>query len=252
MNAEFKNRERRKCSAWAAQGVKRGRQPLSIASMLCWGLLCLGSPAALTHRAEIIDRLAAVVNRQIITLGDVEQELRLQELDPFSGDLTGVSSSQRQKVTQELVVQSLIEQTLIREQIQQFPGLEIDDEQVESQLAAIEKKTGGAEKLAEMKIDIQALRNRLRWQLQVMKFIDYRFRQFVVVDTKEIEAYYQNQFLPELQKRNAFPARNALPAPELSEVEERIRKILTEEKLNTQVEEWLASLRKDAAIEIFH
>ena len=79
-----------------------------------------------------------------------------------------------------------------------------------------------------------------------MKFIDYRFRQFVVVDTKEIEAYYQNQFLPELQKRNA------VPAPALADVEERIRKIVTEEKLNTQVDEWLASLRKDATIEIFH
>jgi peptidyl-prolyl cis-trans isomerase SurA len=214
--------------------------------MFWWGLLCLGSPDALIPRAEIIDRLVAVVNRQIITLGDVEQELRQQELDPFTGDRTAVGSSQQQKVAQELVVQRLIEQTLMREQIQQFPGLESDDEQVESQLAAAEKKIGGAEKLAEMKIDIQALRNRLRWQLQVMKFIDYRFRQFVVVDTKEIEAYYQNQFLPELQKRNASPA------PALAEVEERIRKILTEEKLNAQVDEWLASLRKDAAIEIFH
>ena len=143
-------------------------------------------------------------------------------------------------------MQRLIEQTLIREQIQQFPGLEIDDEQVESQVAAIEKKVGGAEKLAQMKIDIGAIRDRLRWQLQVMKFIDYRFRQFVVVDTKEIEAYYQNQLLPELQKRNVSSA------PELPEVEERIRKIVTEEKLNTQVDEWLASLRKDATIEIFH
>src|SRR4030095_9742529 len=134
----------------------------------------------------------------------------------------------------------------MREQIQQFPGLEIDDEEVESQIASVEKNVGGVEKLAEMKIDIGTLRDRLRWQLQVMRFIDYRFRQFVVVDTKEIEAYYQNQFLPELQKRNA------LPAPELAEVEERIRKIVTEEKLNTQVDEWLASMRKDATIEIFH
>jgi len=146
----------------------------------------------------------------------------------------------------EVVLQRLIEQTLIREQIQQFPGLEIDDEQVESQIASVEKNVGGAEKLAEMKIEIEALRDRLRWQLQVMKFIDYRFRQFVVVDTKEIEAYYQNQFLPELQKRNV-PS-----APELAEVEERIRKIVTEERLNTQVDEWLTSLRKDATIEIFH
>jgi peptidyl-prolyl cis-trans isomerase SurA len=214
--------------------------------MLWCGLWCLGFPGVLILRAEVIDRLVAVVNRQIITLGDVEKEMKLQELDPLTGDLTGVSSSQQQKVTQEQLVQRLIEQALIREQIQQFPGLEIADEQVESQIAEIEKKVGGAGKLAQMKVDIGAIRDRLRWQLQVMKFIDYRFRQFVVVDTKEIEAYYQNQFLPELQKRNV-PS-----APALAEVEERIRKIVTEEKLNTQVDEWLASLRKDATIEIFH
>jgi hypothetical protein len=208
--------------------------------------LCLGSPGGPTHKAEVIDRLMAVVNRQIITLGDVEQEVRMQEIDPSSGDLAGASSSQRQSVTQESVVQRLIEQTLVREQIQQFPGLEIDDEQVESQVAAIANKLGGAKKAAELKIDMAALRDRLRWQLQVMKFIDYRFRQFVVVDTKEIEAYYREQFLPELQKRKA------VPAPELAEVEEGIRKILTEEKLNIQVDEWLASLRKDARIEVFH
>jgi peptidyl-prolyl cis-trans isomerase SurA len=219
---------------------------VGIATMILGALLSLVPAGEIAMRAEIIDRLVAVVNGQIITLGDVEQEQRLQELDSLTGDLSGASPAQQQKVGQDAVVQRLIEQTLIREQIQQFPGLEIDDEQVESQLASIQKKLGGAEKLTDLKIDVNALRDRLRWQLQVMKFIDYRFRQFVVVDTKEIEAYYQNQFLPELQKRSG------LPAPPLAEVEEKIRKILTEEKLNTQVEEWLASLRKDASIEIFH
>ena len=214
--------------------------------MVWCGLWCLSFPGVLLLRAEVIDRLVAVVNRQIITLGDVEKEMKLQELDSLAGDPTGTNSLQQQKVTQELLVQRLIEQTLIREQIQQFPGLEIADEQVESQVAEIEKKVGGAGKLAQMKVDIEAIRDRLRWQLQVMKFIDYRFRQFVIVDTKEIEAYYQNQFLPELQKRNV-PS-----APELAQVEEKIRKILTEEKLNTQVDEWLSSLRKDATIEVFH
>ena len=217
---------------------------ITTATMLFGGLLGLGPTGGMTSRAEIIDRLMAVVNRQIITLGDVEQEIRLQGLDAFSGELTEIHS--QSQLTRELVLQRLIEQRLIREQIQQFPGLEVDDAQVESQLASIQKKLGGPEKLADLKIEIAAVRDRLRWQLQVMKFIDYRFRQFVVVDTKEIESYYQNAFVPELRKRST------LPAPPLAEVEEKIRKILTEEKLNTQVEEWLTSLRKDASIEIFH
>jgi peptidyl-prolyl cis-trans isomerase SurA len=207
--------------------------------------LCFGYPADSVSQAEVIDRLVAVVNRQIITLGDLEQEQRLQGLDALSAEPTGKSSAE-QRITQDVVLQRLIEQILIREQIQQFPGLEIEDALVESQLASVQKKLGGAEKLGDLNVETAAVKDRLRWQLQVMKFIDYRFRQFVMVDTKEIEAYYQNQFLPELQKRNS------LPAPQLADVEDKIRKIVTEEKLNIQVEEWLASLRKDASIEIFH
>ena len=246
MNAEFEHNAKGRDSLQSFGRVSGGCLSFANRVVVLVGVLCLGWPGISAHRTEVIDRLMAVVNRQIITLGDVEQELRMQVVDPSGKDLAGVNSTQQQKMSQEVVVQRLIEQTLIREQIQQFPGLEIDDEQVESQIASVEKNVGGAEKLAEMKIDVGALRDRLRWQLQVMKFIDYRFRQFVVVDTKEIEAYYQNQFLPELQKRNA------VPAPALADVEERIRKIVTEEKLNTQVDEWLASLRKDATIEIFH
>lgn len=241
MDAEFETRNIRQY----LQRIK-GRRTLLRISAILWGSLWgLGQAATFTFQAEIIDRLMAVVNRQIVTLGDVEQELRFQKLEPITGDLLGANSSEQQRLTQELAVHRLIEQVLIREQIQQFPGLEIDDEELESQLREIAKKAGGEQKLAEMKIDHQALRERLRWQSQVMRFIDYRFRQFVIVDTKEIEAYYRNDFLPELKKRNASPP------PELAEVEERIRQILTEEKLNIQVDEWLASLRKDASIEIF-
>ena len=244
MTSELAKTKRRMYRVSRVTGIK-SYQLRRIRPILWCGVMCLCLGDVITVRAEIIDRLMAVVNRQIITLGDIEQELRLQELDPVTQDVAG-SSAPRQKVTQEIILQRLIEQTLIREQIQQFPGLEIDDEKVESQFRAIEKQAGDSTKLAEMKIDVQAVKDRVRWQLQVLKFIDYRFRQFVVVDSKEIEAYYQNEFLPELQKRSA------LPAPALADVEERIRKILTEEKLNVQVDEWLASLRKDATIEIFH
>jgi len=244
MTSELANTKRRMYRDSRVTGIK-SYQLRRIRPILWCGVMCLCLGDVITVRAEIIDRLMAVVNRQIITLGDIEQELRLQELDAVTQDVAG-SSAPRQKVTQEIILQRLIEQTLIREQIQQFPGLEIDDENVESQFRAIEKQAGDGTKLAEMKIDVQAVKDRVRWQLQVLKFIDYRFRQFVVVDSKEIEAYYQNEFLPELKKRSA------LPAPALADVEERIRKILTEQKLNVQVDEWLASVRKDATIEIFH
>ena len=245
MDTTFQNRVRSTGSLLSRRQFQWRRCSSAFTSLIFGVLLCFGYPADSVSQAEVIDRLVAVVNRQIITLGDLEQEQRLQGLDAFPAEPTGKSSAE-QRITQDVVLQRLIEQILIREQIQQFPGLEIEDALVESQLASVQKKLGGAEKLGDLNVETAAVKDRLRWQLQVMKFIDYRFRQFVMVDTKEIEAYYQNQFLPELQKRNS------LPAPQLADVEDKIRKIVTEEKLNIQVEEWLASLRKDASIEIFH
>ena len=225
----------------------RTEQHLRLSALiLCCALLWQPLIGLMAHKAEVIDRLMAVVNGQIITLGDVEQETKMRQLDRIAEKKGETIAPSSQSANQELVVQYLIEQALIREQIQQFPGIEVSDDQIDAQLAAIHSNAGGPERLTALGIDIAEVRKRIQWQLQVMKFVDYRFRQFIVVDSNEIDAYYRNQFLPALQKRNA------LPAPDLAQVEEQIRKILIEEKLNLQVEEWLASLRKDATIEIFH
>ena len=79
-----------------------------------------------------------------------------------------------------------------------------------------------------------------------MKFFDYRFRQFVVVDQREIEEYYRDEFLAELRRKGIKDR------PPLPEVEEKIREILIEDKLNVLIEDWMKSLRDSAAIEIFN
>jgi peptidyl-prolyl cis-trans isomerase SurA len=202
-----------------------------------------------TTSAEIIDRLVAVVNRQVITLVDVQQEMKSQELDQSELD-TGGDSAHEHKLTEAQVTQRLIERVLIHQQIQEFPGSEVSEKDVDSQLAEMEKNAGGSEAwsrhLKDLGISLAEARERVRWQLQVMRFIDRRFREFVVVNPAEIESYYQDQFLVDLRKRGIREA------PALSEVEEQIRDILIEKKLNVQVEEWLASLRANATIQVFH
>ncbi len=210
---------------------------------------CVWLSLSLVSPAEVIDRLMAVVDRRIVTLGDVEEELRFQEVDPRGTDTGLPSLSQGQKLSQELALQRLIEQALIRQQIGLFPGVDVSADEIEAQIEEMRKKAGGAaawdKTLKEHGVALDPLRDRVRWQLEVMRFIDYRFRQFVVVDSGEVEAYYKGRLLEELQQRGVSP-------PPLTEVDEKIREILVEEKLNVQVEEWLASLRASAMIEIFH
>jgi peptidyl-prolyl cis-trans isomerase SurA len=213
-----------------------------------WFYLILLVPTV--HQAEVIDRLMAVVDRQIITLGDIEQELKLQEMDPHPAEPGRPAENQEPRQTEQLVLDRLIEQNLIRQQIGLFPGIDVTEEEIETQMAEMQKKFGGAtawnRALKEHGVTLESIRNRIRWQLEVMKFIDYRFRQFVIIDAGEIEAYYNNQFLRDLRQRGIREQ------PPLSEVEEKIRQILVEDKLNAQVDEWLSSLRAAAAIEIFH
>jgi len=199
--------------------------------------------------AEVVDRLVAVVNRQVITLVDVEREAKFQNLDLPVTELTDGPSRER-RLSEEQATQRLIEQVLIYQQIQEFPGTEVSAREVDLQIERMQKQAGGPEawnrQLRDLKVSLDDVRERIKWQLQVMEFIDKRFRQFVAVDQNQIESYYKDRFLTDLRKRGIKPE------PELSEVEEKIRDILTEEKLNVQVDEWLASLRANATIEIFH
>src|SRR5262249_30030992 len=84
----------------------------------------LGVSYSIGVKAELIDRIVAVVNRQIITLSDLEQEQKFQAAD--EGKLLVIQpSSEPQSQHQHELLQKMIEQNLIRQQIQQFPGIEV-------------------------------------------------------------------------------------------------------------------------------
>jgi peptidyl-prolyl cis-trans isomerase SurA len=209
--------------------------------MVALPLLLALSPSA---SAEVIDRIVAVVNHQIITLSDVKQARKFLEIGPENLTTPGDEQQSQFELTQKL-----IEQSLIRQQIQQFPGIDVSPAEIEKQMASLKKENSTSQDweqhLEQLQLTPVEVEEHLRWQLQVMKFFDYRFRQFAVVDTREIEGYYREKFLPELA------ARGIEKQPSLAEVEEKIRGILTEEKVNLQIDAWLKSLKESASIEIF-
>jgi peptidyl-prolyl cis-trans isomerase SurA len=196
--------------------------------------------------AEVIDRIAAVVNRDIITLSDLEREQKFQAAN--QGKVFAVQGPSEGEERAEML-QKLVDQDLIRQQIQQFPGIEVSEAEVEKQIAAMVKESGSVQNweqlLGRLQITQQDLKEHVTWQLQVMKFFDHRFRQFVVVHHGEIESYYREKFLPELA------VKGIQEQPPLAEVREKIRALLTEEKVNLQIDDWIKSLRESASIEIF-
>src|SRR5438445_6316601 len=94
--------------------------------------------------AEIIDRIVAVVNHQIITLSDVEQERKFWEIGIGETDAFRDRPEKEKEIRFELT-QKLIEHNLIRQQIQEFPGLDVSPDEIESQIVSIRQKVGSTE-----------------------------------------------------------------------------------------------------------
>ena len=80
-------------------------------------------------------------------------------------------------------------------------------------------------------------------RLKMEKYLDFRFRNFVVISQKEIADYYREVYMPRLQAR--FPGRIV---PPLEQVREEIEKTLMEAKIESDTDAFLDTARERAEI----
>jgi peptidyl-prolyl cis-trans isomerase SurA len=202
-------------------------------SGMLWLLL-----GAVAH-AVVIDRIAIIVNKHVIKTSDIERDLRTTEFlnrQPFDlGPDAKRKSAER-----------LIDQTIIREQIENGSYTGATPSEVEGMLKPLVDSRFGSvahlkEELARYGLTEERLRMELQWQLDVLKFIDQRFRPGVLVTDEEVRAYY-DRHREDLQRQ--FPQLKTFDA-----VEPKIRGSLEGERLNQNFENWLVEARKREHIE---
>jgi hypothetical protein len=73
--------------------------------------------------------------------------------------------------------------------------------------------------------------------------VDAHLRPAVQIDSKSIEAYYREKFVPQLKQAGV----GDVP---LSDVSARIRELLTEERVNELMVSWLQSLRSESKVSL--
>ncbi|HLY59246.1 MAG TPA: hypothetical protein VKV95_00625 [Terriglobia bacterium] len=78
---------------------------------------------------------------------------------------------------------------------------------------------------------------RLRDRQRILSLIDNRLRPQARIEPPDIETYYKNTFVPELAKRSSTPA------PPISEVEDQIREVLTQKRIDELLSSWLENLK---------
>jgi len=207
-------------------------------------LLLVSSALARTQvsAGEVIDRIVATVNGRIILQSDWDEALCYEAL------LSGRSLAQFTDEDRRNILDRLIDQELLGEQMKSALFRHASDEEAAATLAAARKQYPEGEKpegwqtiLARFGLTEKAVVEHVRQQIDLMRLVDARLRPTVQIDSKSIEAYYREKFVPQLKQSGA----GDVP---LAEVSGKIRELLTQQKVNELMVSWLESLRAESKV----
>jgi peptidyl-prolyl cis-trans isomerase SurA len=225
---------------------------LWLAALIAWagaaGYAQSASPPAKPAAPVVLDRVVAVVNDHAILASDLKEEMLLSVLEPNDAD--------RGAETPELALQRLISRSLIRQQIREEDAqttaptsAEVDArmEEIRRQLPVCVREHCATDDGWDAFLDRHGLTQErvkayLRNRLQILRFIEIRFRQGIRISDQEVATYYRDTLLPQ------YPAGQA--APPLAEVSPRIEEILLQQRVNAMFNDWLDNLRQQGEVEV--
>jgi parvulin-like peptidyl-prolyl isomerase len=194
--------------------------------------------------AEVIDRIVATVNGRVILQSDLDEALCYEAL------LTNRSLGQLTADDRRAVLDRLIDQELLREQMKSADFPHATDAEVAARVGEARKLYPQAASsdawqslLVQYHLTEKDLLAHVRQEIDVMRLVDARLRPAVQIDSKSIEAYYRDQFVPRLKQSGA----SAVP---LAEVSAKIRELLTEQKVNELLVSWLQTLRSESQVRL--
>ncbi len=193
----------------------------------------------------VADQVIGVVNGDLILESDVNEERRFEAFEPFT--LPGSFSRDR-------AISRLIDRTLILQQAKLQPDQVVTTEQAEAQLAMLRKDLpacknvcetdAGWEKfVADHGFTLPELVQRWQQRMEILKFIEMRFRAGIEITPAQIKEYYEKNMLPEYAKVKATP-------PKLDVISDRIQEVLLEQQVSSLLSDWLTSLKAEGSVRI--
>ena len=198
---------------------------------------------ALPARAgDVLDRIVATVNNHIILQSEWQDAVR------YEAFVAVRPLDQLQAGDRKAALDHLIDQALLREQMRSSGFPHASGEEVEKRIQEIRKQYPGAESeagwqaaIARYGLTEDELKKRIALQVDIMGLVDARLRPNVVIDSKSIESYYNQELLPQLRQSGA----QQVP---LAEVTPKIKELLTQQKMNQMLVAWLQDLRSGSRI----
>jgi peptidyl-prolyl cis-trans isomerase SurA len=213
----------------------------------CRGQAAVPAETPQTSSPVVLDRAVAVVNRHLILASDLEDEIRISVLEPNQG--TGEMTPRR--ALEELISRTLIEQQIRQGEAQTF---EPTADEVAARLHELRKQlpvclrqncatdAGWANFLAAHGLTTGRVEAYLRYRMEILSFIEQRFRQGIQISQQQIETYYHGTLLPQYGATDTVPS--------LKEVAPRIQEILLQQQVNQMFDVWLTNLREQGDVQV--
>jgi hypothetical protein len=189
-------------------------------------------------RGEIIDRIAISVGNQVITEGQVEEEIRLTAF--LNHEKPDLSAAERKKAAGRLIEQALIKRDMDLSRYP-LPAPSEAEASLRDVQATYAPESLYRQELREYGITEEALERRLLWQLTLLRFIDYRFRPAIQIPDADIKTYYDQQ-LAEWKQQGIQSITT------LDDSRAKIEEILTQQRIDQALDTWIAETRRQVSI----
>ena len=201
----------------------------------CAILLVLAA-ASFSKGQEVVDRIVARVENDVILLSDVRELTEYQEL------VNGKSESES------AILDRLIDQWIVRSEaaLSRFP--EPKDAEMDREVSRVVKSFASPEEYEARRkqsgLNDAEVRKIVTAQLYLNSYLDSRFRPSVQIDEKAIVDFYQNAVVPRAKARGQEP-------PTLDASRDLIQEALVQSDINEQADRWLKESRARLHVQKF-
>ena len=177
---------------------------------------------------QLLDRIVARVENDIILLSDVRELSRYQQF------VDSKAESDKE------ILDRLIDQWIVRNEAKAALFPQPSEEDIDRSLRRLKRSFSSPEAFEERKkqsgLSDEDILHMLKSQLYLSNYLDTRFRPSIQIDEPAIEDYYKTRVVPRAESRGQTP-------PTIEAAHDFIQEALVQRAINVQADKWLKESR---------
>ena len=199
---------------------------IPLTSLAAVALLLVATPWLAAQ--QLLDRMVARVENDIILLSDVRELSRYQQF------VDGKAESDKE------ILDRLIDQWIVRNEAKAALFPQPSEEDIDRSLRRLKRSFSSPEAFEERKkqsgLSDEDILHMLKSQLYLSNYLDTRFRPSIQIDEPAIEDYYKTRVVPRAESRGQTP-------PTIEAAHDFIQEALVQRAINVQADKWLKESR---------